>query len=112
MASKKYDVIIERDEDGVYIARVPELPGCHTQGSSVKDVMKNIAEAIELYLEQVGDKVKKSIEVVAIRKITVAGVKVKKADKKTKDIAEFRRIVQKGLDFKYKMYKNRNEIYD
>jgi predicted RNase H-like HicB family nuclease len=50
MASKKYDVIIERDEDGVYVAHVPELPGCHTQGASVQDVMKNIVEATELYL--------------------------------------------------------------
>ena len=49
--SKKYDVIIEKDENGIYVASVPELPGCHTQGDTIKEVMKNISEAIELYVE-------------------------------------------------------------
>lgn len=53
---KGYDVIIERDEGGAYVAHVPELPGCHTQGHSIKKVMKNIVEAIELYLEHVKEK--------------------------------------------------------
>jgi predicted RNase H-like HicB family nuclease len=112
MASKKYDVVIERDEDGVYVAHVPELPGCHTQGSSVKTVMKNIAEAAELYLEQLGDKVKKPREFVVARKIIMTGVKSTKTDRRTRELEEFRKRLQKGLDFKYKMYKNRNEIYD
>ena len=69
---KQYDVIIERDEDGVYVAHVPELPGCHTQGDSVKEVMKNIVEAIKLYLEYVKDKVENPMELVAVRKVAVA----------------------------------------
>ena len=48
---KKYDVIIEKDEDGIYVASVPELPGCHTQVDTIKEVMKKISEAIELYVE-------------------------------------------------------------
>ena len=75
MAKKKvdeYNVIIERDEDGIYVAHVPELPGCHTQGDSVKEVMKNIVEAIELYLEYVKDKVENPMELIAVRRVTVA----------------------------------------
>lgn len=49
--AKEYDVVIEQDENGVYVAHVPELPGCHTQGNSIEEVTKNASEAIELYLE-------------------------------------------------------------
>lgn len=42
-------VIIEHDKDG-YFAFVPELKGCHTQGDSLDEVMKNIREAIDLYV--------------------------------------------------------------
>lgn len=46
-----YPVIYEVDDDGGYIAYVPALPGCHTQGDSFEETEKNINEAIELYLE-------------------------------------------------------------
>ena len=42
-------VIIEHDKEGYY-AVVPELPGCHTQGDSLDEVMKNIKEAVDLYM--------------------------------------------------------------
>ncbi|HNE81694.1 MAG TPA: type II toxin-antitoxin system HicB family antitoxin [Flavobacteriales bacterium] len=42
-------VIIEHDKEGYY-AFVPELPGCHTQGDSLDEVMKNIKEAVDLYM--------------------------------------------------------------
>lgn len=51
MEKIKYRVIIERDEDGVYVARVPDLPGCATEGNTKKELMKNIKEAIHAYLE-------------------------------------------------------------
>ncbi len=47
----KYRVIIEQDEDGVFIAEVPSLPGCISQGATRTEVLKNIQEAIEVYLE-------------------------------------------------------------
>lgn len=47
----KYRVIIEQDEDGVFVAEVPSLPGCLSQGSTRSEAMKNIQEAIEAYLE-------------------------------------------------------------
>jgi predicted RNase H-like HicB family nuclease len=46
-----FRVIIEQDEDGVFIASAPAIPGCHTQGNSYEEVIKNIKEAIEVCLE-------------------------------------------------------------
>ena len=54
MKQLKYSVVIERDEDGLYIASIPELPGCHTQARSIDEVMSRIKEAAELYLEATG----------------------------------------------------------
>lgn len=54
-----FNVIIEQDEDGWYVGTVPELSGCHTQGRTLDELMKNIKEAIELCLEvQAKDKIK------------------------------------------------------
>lgn len=51
MVAKTFDVVLEKTEDGWFIADVPALPGCHTQGKSKKETLQNIREAIELYLE-------------------------------------------------------------
>jgi predicted RNase H-like HicB family nuclease len=48
----KYRVIIEKDEDGVLVARVPDLPGCATEGKTKPELMKNVKEAIQAYLEE------------------------------------------------------------
>jgi len=47
----KFRVIIEQDEDGVYVGRVPELRGCVSQGDTVEELIDNMKEAVELYLE-------------------------------------------------------------
>ncbi len=47
----KINVLVERDEDGYYVATVPSLPGCHTQAKSLDDLIERAKEAIELYLE-------------------------------------------------------------
>ncbi len=52
--SHKVSVIIEKDEHGYY-AYCPELEGCHSQGDSYEEVVANIREAIELYLETLTD---------------------------------------------------------
>lgn len=60
----KYRVTIEPDEDGVFIAEVPALPGCITQGETRQEAIANIKEAIELYLESLevhGDPIPPSI---------------------------------------------------
>ncbi len=48
---KEFNIIIEQDEDGFFVASVPELRGCHTQAKSLDVLMKRIKEAIELCLE-------------------------------------------------------------
>jgi predicted RNase H-like HicB family nuclease len=47
----KYRVIIEQDEDGVFVAEVPSLPGCVSHGATWSEAATNIHEAMEAYLE-------------------------------------------------------------
>jgi predicted RNase H-like HicB family nuclease len=47
----RYRVLIEQDEDGTYVAEVPSLPGCITQGGTRDEVLSNAREAIAAYLE-------------------------------------------------------------
>ncbi|HDQ99316.1 MAG TPA: type II toxin-antitoxin system HicB family antitoxin [candidate division WOR-3 bacterium] len=49
--AREFDVVIEKDEDGYFIASVPALRGCHTQARSLDVLMSRVAEAIELCLE-------------------------------------------------------------
>ncbi len=49
-----FTVVIEQDEDGIYVANVPELEGCYTQGKTLQTVLERIKEAIEVCIE--GDK--------------------------------------------------------
>ena len=46
-----YRVLIEPDEDGVFVAEVPSLPGCISQGKTHSEALNNIKEAIAVYLE-------------------------------------------------------------
>jgi len=72
MNERKFDVVIEKDEDGWFIVDVPALPGCHTQGKTKKEALKNIKEAIELYLEvQKDNKLKKKTPFVSVEKVLV-----------------------------------------
>ncbi len=48
---KNFNVIIEKDEDGYFVASVPSLRGCHTQAKSLDELMNRIREVIELCLE-------------------------------------------------------------
>jgi len=47
----KYRVIIEQDKDGMFVADVPSLPGCISQGKTRAEALRNIQEAIEVYIE-------------------------------------------------------------
>jgi len=55
-----FKIVVEKDETGYYVAEVPALPGCVTQGRTLEEVKKNIKEAIEGWLEVMNDKVKKT----------------------------------------------------
>ncbi|MGD0405674.1 MAG: type II toxin-antitoxin system HicB family antitoxin [Candidatus Bathyarchaeia archaeon] len=50
----KFGVVVEKDEDGYYVASVPELPGCHTQAKTLDKIMKRIKEAIQACLKTEG----------------------------------------------------------
>ena len=67
----RYRVLLEQDEDDVYVAEVPSLPGCISQGRTRSEAIDNIKEAIAGYLESLqahGDPIPPSIneEVVEI----------------------------------------------
>jgi predicted RNase H-like HicB family nuclease len=47
----RYRVLIEQDEDGVFVAEVPALPGCISEGQTRAEVVENVKEAIAAYLE-------------------------------------------------------------
>jgi predicted RNase H-like HicB family nuclease len=67
---REFTVIVERDEDGHYVASVPELRGCHTQARSLDKLMARIREAISLCLE-VEDDSRRSSEFVGVQRIAV-----------------------------------------
>ena len=51
---REFSVVVNRDEEGFYVASVPELRGCHTQARSLDKLMERVREAIELCLEVEG----------------------------------------------------------
>ena len=67
----KFGVVVEKDEDGYYVASVPELPGCHTQAKTLDEVMKRIKEAIQACLEAEGLKSHGSTELVGVQFVEV-----------------------------------------
>lgn len=70
--NKEFTVVIEQDEDGIYVASVPELEGCHTQAKTLDELRERIKEAIELYLEVESDLIKEvPLEFVGIQKVEV-----------------------------------------
>ena len=72
MATRRdFDVIIERDTDGVYVASVPSLPGCHTQARSLDELQSRIREAILLCLEVSGEDLDAdALEYVGVQRIS------------------------------------------
>ena len=68
---RQFDVVIERDTEGFYVASVPQLRGCHAQCRSLDAVMERIRESIELCLEVEGE-TGEALEFVGIQRITVA----------------------------------------
>jgi predicted RNase H-like HicB family nuclease len=67
---KEFNVILEKDADGYFVASIPSLKGCHTQAKSLDILMERIQEAAELCVEfeslESGE-----LEFVGIQKITV-----------------------------------------
>jgi predicted RNase H-like HicB family nuclease len=69
---RKFTVVIERDEEGNYVATVPSLRGCHTQAKNLDTLMKRTREVIELCLEEEDDRGEVGpLELVGIQQISV-----------------------------------------
>jgi predicted RNase H-like HicB family nuclease len=69
---KDFTIIIERDEDGYYVASVLELKGCHTQAKTQDKLMERIREAIELYLEALDESTfAPTLEFIGIQKMAM-----------------------------------------
>ena len=66
---RDFNVVIEQDAEGYYVASVPELRGCHTQAKSLDTLMKRIREVIELCLEV--HSTDKPSEFIGVQRITV-----------------------------------------
>jgi predicted RNase H-like HicB family nuclease len=70
---KEFTIVIEQDEDDIYVASVPELEGCHTQAKTLDELRERIKEAIQLYLEIESDLIKDvPLEFVGVQKVEVA----------------------------------------
>ena len=67
----QFDVVIERDSEGYFVASVPQMPGCHTQARSLDEVSDRIREAITLCLEIEGAP-EQELEFVGIQRVTIA----------------------------------------
>jgi len=52
MKNREFYVVIERDEDGIYIGEVPQLKACYSQGKTIDELIQNIREVIEICLEE------------------------------------------------------------
>jgi predicted RNase H-like HicB family nuclease len=68
---KQFDVIIEQDAEGYFVASVSVLKGCHTQAKSLDVLMERIREAIELCLEVQGE-TPESLDFIGVQRVTVA----------------------------------------
>ena len=69
-AQREFIVLIERDEDGFCVGRVPQLQGCHTQAKSLEILRKRVREAIQLCLEDEGEPADSS-EFIGIHRVSL-----------------------------------------
>jgi predicted RNase H-like HicB family nuclease len=70
MSAKEFYVVIERDEDGLYVGEVPQLKACYSQGETVDELMVNIREVIEMCLEEL-EEAETTTEFVGVQRLIV-----------------------------------------
>ena len=68
--TRQFNVLVERDSEGFFVATVPSLPGCHTQARSLDQLMERVREAIELYIEVDGVRVR-DLDFVGVQRVCV-----------------------------------------
>jgi len=66
-----FDVVVERDADGNYVASVPALQGCHTQAQSLDELMERVREVIALCLEEQG-RPTETLEFIGVQRVRIA----------------------------------------
>lgn len=69
--TREFNVIIEHDEDGWFVARVPEIRGCHTQAKSLDKLMSRVREAIQACLDA-GEVPQHTNRFVGVQRISIA----------------------------------------
>ena len=67
---REFQVVIERDAEGYYVASVPELRGCHTQAKSLDELMNRVREVIAVCLEVEGEDVP-ALEFIGVQRVLV-----------------------------------------
>ncbi|RJP27862.1 MAG: type II toxin-antitoxin system HicB family antitoxin [Candidatus Omnitrophota bacterium] len=76
METYRFQVIIEQDEDGFYVADVPALKGCHSQGETFEEALENIREVIEMCIQEIredGESIETRYpEVIGIKTLEIA----------------------------------------
>lgn len=75
MPNRCYQVVIEQDEDGFFVAEVPGIRACYTQGKTFEEVMVNIKDVLEMCLEEMksrGEEPPEQSEIIGIKRLEVA----------------------------------------
>jgi predicted RNase H-like HicB family nuclease len=70
MKGKEFYVVIERDENGIYIGEVPQLKACYSQGETIDELMQNIREVIDMCLEELEEE-ETTTEFVGVQRVIV-----------------------------------------
>lgn len=68
---REFTYVVERDEEGWYVASVPSLPGCFTQAKTTEELEVRLKEAIELYLEELPEFMPEPTTMVSVDRIAV-----------------------------------------
>jgi predicted RNase H-like HicB family nuclease len=68
--ARQFDVVVEKDSEGFFVASAPALSGCHTQARSLDELMERIKEAIELCLEVQEDDIEE-LDFVGVQRVSV-----------------------------------------
>ena len=68
---REFYVLIEKDEDGLFVGEVPQLRACYSQGRTLDELIENIKEVVELCLEEQLDSEERLPEFIGVQKVTV-----------------------------------------
>ena len=73
MKTYEFPIIIEKDEEGFFVADCPSLQGCHAQGETLEEALANVREAIELHVE---DRIASGEEIPVVKPVSLISLEV------------------------------------